>query len=154
MTGDRQEASCRPALLTLLAEASRSGSSLKTSDHGSPALSENEVVIILFAFTAGWFNSIAVDSEEQLEYADTLARAVRLFAFVMETMRLYGSASRLYRETSGPQLLRTSSGSTIRLPTKARFFVNSIALYHLPSWRDVNRQSDPAGFTPDKGDSR
>ncbi|GKT65669.1 similar to cytochrome P450 monooxygenase [Colletotrichum tofieldiae] len=181
MAGDRREASGRPDLLTLLAEASRSSSSIKSSDHVSPALSEDEVVSNLFAFTAGGFKTIAgalnfavvllaryplwhgwlveeidglfpaeVDSEEQLEYADTFARAVRLFAFVMETMRLYGSASRLYRETSGPQLLRTSSGSTIRLPTKARLFVNSIALHHLPSWRDVNRQSDPAGFTPDR----
>ncbi|GKT93943.1 LOW QUALITY PROTEIN: similar to cytochrome P450 monooxygenase [Colletotrichum tofieldiae] len=179
MAGDRREASGRPDLLTLLAEASRSSSSIKSSDHSGAvggrggqqplrlyrrgfktiagALNFAVVLLARYPLWHGWLVEeidglfpAEVDSEEQLEYADTFARAVRLFAFVMETMRLYGSTSRLYRETSGPQLLRTSSGSTIRLPTKARLFVNSIALHHLPSWRDVNRQSDPAGFTPDR----
>ncbi|CBY01480.1 hypothetical protein IAQ61_003309 [Plenodomus lingam] len=88
------------------------------------------------------------DGSEPLEYTTIYPQAVRTLAFVMETERLYGSASRLFRIASGPQTIQVSSGTTVRLPAKTRVHINVVALHHLPSWRDINHQSDPDRFKP------
>lgn len=88
------------------------------------------------------------DGMDTLEYTTIYPEAVRTLAFVMETERLYGSASRLFRIASGPQIIQASSGTTVRLPAKTRVHINVVALHHLPSWKDINHQSDPDRFNP------
>ena len=159
--------------IALLVQASQSG------DDSKQALSQNEMISNLFAFTAGGFKTIAGamdfavvllarfplwqdwlieeidslipaggDQPEPLEYTSIYPQAVRILAFVMETERLYGSASRLFRIASNPQTIQTSSGTTFRLPAKTRVHMNVVALHHLPSWRDINHQADPDRFKP------
>jgi cytochrome P450 len=88
------------------------------------------------------------DGMNTLEYTTIYPEAVRTLAFVMETERLYGSASRLFRVASGPQIVQASSEATVRLPAKTRVHINVVALHHLPSWKDINHQSDPDRFKP------
>ncbi|KAH7082015.1 cytochrome P450 [Paraphoma chrysanthemicola] len=90
----------------------------------------------------------AEDAAENLEYTTIFPAAIRTLAFVLETERLYGSASRLFRVSSGPQTLQTSSGTTIRLPAKTRVHINVVALHHSSSWKDTNHESDPAHYKP------
>ncbi|KAL5122047.1 hypothetical protein ACEQ8H_000264 [Pleosporales sp. CAS-2024a] len=83
---------------------------------------------------------------ETLEYTTIFPEAMRTLAFVLETERLYGSASRLFRISSRPQTLQTSSGTTIRLPAKTRVLINVVALHHSSPWKDINHESDPARY--------
>lgn len=163
--------STKPDLMSNLVQASKDGSASGLS------LSEDEMISNMFIFTAGGFKTTAAtlayavvllirlpqwqewlleevdgltsaDRTEPMEYKTTFPKAIRLMAFVMEAMRLYGGSSRLFRKTSSPQTLQTSTG-TIHLPAKTSVYVNSVVLHRLPFWRDINRQSDPAFFKPD-----
>lgn len=170
MKGETSE-SPQHDLMSNLVRASRDGSISGMS------LSEDEMISNMFVFTAGGFKTTAatlayavvllarlpqwqdwlleeVDSltsasgTEPLEYPTTFQKAVRIMAFVMETMRLYGGSSRLFRNTASAQTLHTSSG-TIHVPAGTSVYVNSVVLHRLPSWRDLNRQSDPSFCKPD-----
>ncbi|KAK5625756.1 hypothetical protein RRF57_001472 [Xylaria bambusicola] len=85
---------------------------------------------------------IPTDHAQPIEYMPVFSRATRIMAFMLETLRLYSPAPHVHREISSQQKLHTSIG-TIRLPPGTRVYVNSLAIHLLPSWRDINRQSDP-----------
>lgn len=159
-------------LLTLLVQASEDGGS------SGLVLSEEETISNLFVFMAGGFKTIAaalhtaivllagfpqwqewlleeVDSiaptangHASWEYSTMYPKAVRTYAFLMELMRLYGTSTRLTRVTTGPQVLHTAT-VTIHLPARARVLADLIVIHRLPSWRDVNHQSDPSFFQAD-----
>lgn len=165
------ESSGKPDLMSSLVKASEEGG--KTGQ----SLSEDEMISNLFIFTAGGFKTTAAtlaygvvllarlpqwqewlleevdkltsaEGLEALEYTATFPRAVRLFAFVMETTRLYGGSSRLFRKNMTPQSLETSQG-TVHLPAGTSVYVNSVVLHRLSLWRNLNHSSDPAFFQPD-----
>lgn len=167
-----ESTSTRADLLSNLVRASKDGSASGLS------LSEEEMISNLFIFTAGGYKTtaaalayavvllarlpqwqewlleevdslISADNTEPIEYATTFPKAIRLLAFVMETMRLYGGSSRLIRKTSAsPQPMQTSTG-TIHLPARTGVLVNTVVLHRLPIWRNINRQSDPDFVKPD-----
>ncbi len=141
------------------------------------SLSEDEMISNLFVLTAAGFETTAttlaysvvllarhaqwqdwlleeVDSlappenTRPIEYATVFPQANRIMAFMLETVRLYSPAPHVHREVISPQTLQTSTG-TIGLPAGTRVYVNSLAIHLLPSWRDVNRQSDPGFLEPD-----
>lgn len=79
------------------------------------------------------------------DYSTLYPKAVRIYAFLMELMRLYGTSTRFTRVTTGPQVLRTAT-ETIHLPARTRVLSDLTVLHRLPSWRGVNHQSDPSFF--------
>ncbi|RYC55765.1 hypothetical protein CHU98_g10442 [Xylaria longipes] len=138
---------------------------------GQYALSEDEMISTLFILTAAGFETTATtlayaivllarhsqwqnwlieevdaitptEHTEPIEYVATFPRATRIMAFMLETLRLYSPAPHVHREVSSQQTLNTSMG-IIQLPPGTRVYVNSTAIHLLPSWRDINRQSDP-----------
>ena len=88
-------------------------------------------------------------SEDDLpEYNTLFPLCTRTLAFMLETVRLYSPVPHVHRETrDAPQPLRTGDGKTVTLPPHTRVYVNVIALHLLPSWRDVNRASDPEWYS-------
>ncbi|KAI0440524.1 cytochrome P450 [Xylaria telfairii] len=135
------------------------------------SLSEDEMISTLFVLTAAGFETTATtlayaivllarhskwqdwlleevdsltstDHAQPIEYTPVFSRATRIMAFMLEILRLYSPAPHVHREVSSPQKLHTSIGS-IQLPPGTRVYVNSLAIHLLPSWRDINRQSDP-----------
>jgi cytochrome P450 len=148
-----------------------------TSSSGESSLSDAEMIGNLFIFTAAGFKTTAgaliyamvllarfplwqdwlieevdgltsIDGTEDLEYAIIFPKCVRIMAFMYEIMRLYGASSRLFKEVKAPQLLQTSTGK-IQVPANTRVFVDTVMIHRLPSWRDLNNQSDPEGLVPD-----
>ncbi|KAI0968648.1 cytochrome P450 [Xylaria arbuscula] len=145
----------------------------ESEGHHTPhkGLSEDEMISTLFVLTAAGFETTATtlayaivllarhsqwqdwlleevdsltptDHAQPIEYMPVFSRATRIMAFMLETLRLYSPAPHVHREVSSSQKLHTSIG-TIRLPPGTRVYVNSLAIHLLPSWRDINRQSDP-----------
>ena len=141
------------------------------------ALSEDEMMSNLFIFTAAGFETTATtlayamvllarhplwqswvfeEINELLpkskatpwEYADTFPRASRTLALMLETLRLYPPAPHIHREIASAQTLQTSSG-TLHLPAGMRIYIDSVAVHLSPSWRNINRTSDPATFDLD-----
>ncbi|KAK4119652.1 cytochrome P450 monooxygenase-like protein [Parathielavia appendiculata] len=84
----------------------------------------------------------ATNEDGLMDYTAVFPRATRTLAFMFETLRLFPAVPHVHRETSAPQTLHTATG-TIHVPADMRVYVNSLALHLLPSWRDVNRESDP-----------
>ncbi|KAI1111536.1 cytochrome P450 [Nemania sp. NC0429] len=142
------------------------------------SLSEDEMVSTLFVLTAAGFETTATtlayaivllarhaqwqdwlleevdaltptdNNTQSIDYVTMFPRASRIMAFMLETVRLYSPAPHVHREVKSQQTLHTSTG-TVRLPPGTRVYVNSMALHLLPSWRDINRQSDPDFAKPD-----
>lgn len=79
------------------------------------------------------------------EYSTLYPKAVRIYAFLMELMRLYGTSTRFTRVTTGPQVLHTAT-ETIYLPERTRVLSDLTVIHRLPCWRGVNHQSDPSFF--------
>jgi cytochrome P450 len=146
-------------------------SSEEGSDSAQP-LSEAEMISNLFIFTAAGFETTATllayatvllarypkwqdwlleevdeltsadDVAEPMEYTTMFPRATRTMAFMFETLRLYSPVCHVHRETAAPQMLQTGTGA-VQLPANTRIYVNSVAVHLLPTWRDINRPSDP-----------
>ncbi|KAF2136195.1 uncharacterized protein K452DRAFT_280347 [Aplosporella prunicola CBS 121167] len=158
-------------IMSKLLQASKDGSSPAQS------LTEGEMISNLFIFTAAGFETtattlayamvllarypewqewlleqvdelVSADEPEAMEYTTIFPQATRIMAFMLETVRLYCPVPHVHRETTSPQTLETSAG-TIRLPAETRVYINPVAIHLLPSWRDINRQSDPAFFKSD-----
>ncbi|KAI1195909.1 cytochrome P450 [Nemania serpens] len=135
------------------------------------SLSEDEMISTLFVLTAAGFETTATtlayaivllarhsqwqdwlleevdaltttEHTQPIDYVTVFPRASRIMAFMLETLRLYSPAPHVHREVRSQQTLHTSTGP-IRLPPGTRIYVNSLAIHLLPSWRDINRLSDP-----------
>ncbi|KAG5953830.1 hypothetical protein E4U53_001903 [Claviceps sorghi] len=85
------------------------------------------------------------EMEETWDYTSIFPRAVRIMAFMLETLRLYAPASHIRRDTVSPQVLRTAKGA-VPVPAGARIYVNVVAIHLLPVWRGINHASDPAFY--------
>ncbi|KAG5930612.1 hypothetical protein E4U42_005274 [Claviceps africana] len=85
------------------------------------------------------------DMEKTWAYSSTFPCAVRILAFMLETMRLYTPVCHLRRDTVSPQILQTAQGA-VPVPADATIYVNAVAIHLLPVWRDINRASDPAFY--------
>jgi cytochrome P450 len=163
----RGETPPKPTVVSKILRASEEG-----KDQGL-ALSEVEMISNLFIVTAAGFETTAttlayamvllsrypqwqdwlleeVDSlptaatndEGLMDYTAVFPRATRTLAFMFETLRLFPAVPHVHRETAAPQTLQTMTG-TIHVPAHMRVYVDSLALHLLPSWREVNRGSDP-----------
>lgn len=163
----RGEQPPKPTVVSKILRASEEG-----KDQGL-ALSEVEMISNLFIVTAAGFETTATtlayavvllarypewqdwlleevdslpttatDEEGLVDYNAVFPRATRTLAFMFETLRLFPAVPHVHRETSAPQTLQAMTG-TIHVPAGMRVYVNSLALHLLPSWRDVNRESDP-----------
>ncbi|KAG5988959.1 hypothetical protein E4U43_004591 [Claviceps pusilla] len=86
--------------------------------------------------------------EETWDYTSVFPRAVRMMAFMLETLRLYGPVSHLRRETASPQVLQTAKGA-VPVPADASIYVNTVAIHLLPVWRGINHASDPPFYRND-----
>ncbi|KAG5981021.1 hypothetical protein E4U55_003373 [Claviceps digitariae] len=90
-------------------------------------------------------------SEQQMEktwdYTSIFPRAVRMMAFMLETLRLYSPVCHLRRDTASPLVLRTSKGA-VPVPANASVYVNVLAVHLLPVWRGINHASDPPFYRP------
>ncbi|KAI0402887.1 cytochrome P450 [Xylaria palmicola] len=151
----------------------------ESESHQTPykGLSDDEMISTLFVLTAAGFETTAttlayaivllakhaqwqdwlleevdalmpIEYTQPIQYMVTFPRATRIMAFMLETLRLYSPAPHVHREVNSHTTLHTSTG-TIRLPPGTRVYVNSLAMHMLPSWRDINRPSDPDFVKPD-----
>ncbi|KAK4243505.1 cytochrome P450 [Corynascus novoguineensis] len=84
----------------------------------------------------------SIEGDTLRDYYAVFPRATRTLAFMFETLRLFPAVPHVHRETRTTQTLQTMTG-VIHVPAGMRVYVNSLALHILPSWRDVNRESDP-----------
>ncbi|KAJ2999054.1 hypothetical protein NUW58_g128 [Xylaria curta] len=150
----------------------------ESEGHQTPhkGLSEAEMISTLFVLTAAGFETTATalayavvllarhaqwqdwvleevdaltptEDTQPIQYMAVFPRATRIMAFMLETLRLYSPAPHVHREVSSVTTLHTATG-TIRLPPGTRVYVNSLAIHILPSWRDINHQSDPGFIEP------
>ncbi|KAI5247618.1 cytochrome P450 [Aureobasidium subglaciale] len=148
-----------------------------TNTTSGQSLSEDEMVSNLFIFTAAGYEttattlayamvllarhscwqdwifeeiqaSLSKTSAVAWDYADIFPRANRIMAFMLEIVRLYPPAPNIHREISSPQTLQTSSG-VLHLRAHTRVYIDSVAVHLLPSWRNVNRCSDPPTYDSD-----
>ena len=89
------------------------------------------------------------EARATMEYTTIFPQAMRILAFMLETLRLYSPVPHVHRETTSLQTLHTATGP-VRIPAGTRVYINTIALHLLPAWRDINHASDPAFFAADK----
>ncbi|KAI5236314.1 cytochrome P450 [Aureobasidium subglaciale] len=130
-----------------------------TNTTSGQSLSEDEMVSNLFIFTTAGYETTATtlayamvllarhpcwqdwifeeiqallseSSATTWDYAEIFPRANRIMAFMLEIT------------------LQTSSG-VLQLPEHTRVYIDSVAVHLLPSWRDVNRCSDPPTYDSD-----
>ncbi|KAG6012891.1 hypothetical protein E4U54_007238 [Claviceps lovelessii] len=86
--------------------------------------------------------------EETWNYTSVFPRAVRMMAFMLETLRLYSPVSHIRRDTASPQVLQTAKGA-VPVPAGASIYVNTVAIHLLPVWRGINHASDPPFYRND-----
>lgn len=154
------EAGTQSNIMSQLIRANQAG------DDDSKGLSETEMVGNLFIFTAAGFDTTAntlayalvllcrypewqnwifeeldtiIPAGEDLDYASIYPRALRILAFMHETLRLFPPVIHLTKQTRTPQTLTTPSGKTSRFPAKANIYVNTVATHLNPAvWRNLN----------------
>ncbi|KYG41897.1 hypothetical protein M433DRAFT_7589 [Acidomyces richmondensis BFW] len=160
-----KDGEARNNIMSQLLQASRNDPG---ADEKGRALSDEEMMGNLFIFTAAGFDTTAntlsyatvllarfpkwqdwlleeVDSimpldmtNEQLEYTAVFPRAIRILAFMLETLRLFTPLIHLSKQTKTPQTIQTSRGN-YSLPTNTTVYVNTVALGLDPTvWRNLN----------------
>lgn len=141
---------------------SKSGTGAKTK-----ALSDEEMMGNLFVFTAAGFDTTANtisyalvlvarypkwqdwlleeidhvvpnDRSEQLDYVSVFPSAIRLLAFMFETLRLFTPLIHISKQTRAAQTITTSRG-TYRFPANTTTYIDTVALHLDPEiWGNLN----------------
>ena len=90
-----------------------------------------------------------VDPAEGLEYVAAFPKAIRLLAFMLETLRLFTPLIHISKQTRTAQTIQTSRG-TYWLPPNTTTYINAVALHLDPEvWQDLNLPGDDKGSADD-----
>ncbi|TLD11190.1 hypothetical protein PgNI_05204 [Pyricularia grisea] len=82
-------------------------------------------------------------NECDYDYAAVYPRAIRVQAFLHETLRLFTPLPRIHRDSQSAQTVRSSNGP-LTLPAGTRVHIDLVALHLDPGvWRNIHRGSDP-----------
>ena len=133
----------------------------------SKYLSDDEMMGNLFIFTAAGFDTTANtvsyalvllaryphwqdwllsevdqimpdDTSKELDYAAIFPKAIRVLAFMHETLRLFPPLIHISKQTSSAQTIQTSK-ATYYIPADTTTYVNCVALHLDPDvWRNLN----------------
>lgn len=155
----------------IISQILQASSEIEGEKKGGKALSVEEMIGNLFIFTGAGFDTTAntlsfalvllarhpqwqtwlfeeIDcimprDTNELEYAAIFPKALRVQAFMFETLRLFTPLIHLAKQNKTPQTITTSTGKTYWFPANSTVYINTVAVHMDKNvYRNVNLKPD------------